>query len=127
MPIYDMRCPNGDGYYLDIICAVADRHEQGCPHCGIHLVIIPTPVPTIGVMPSTHAYEFGQIGRKFETNQEFRNYRRDNPEVRFQGKMEFQRHKDQVRAQCERSARRQGFTDLEDKRSHMKKGASRPS
>jgi len=124
MPIYDMQCPEGDGYYSDIICRIDDRHQQKCPECGVFLSIVPAPVMTVGPLPSKSAYTFSQIGRKFETNAELRQYRRENPEVRFQGKQEFQRHKDVVREKCETTARRQGFRDLEAKQTALKKGAT---
>lgn len=119
MPIYDMRCPEGDGYYPDIICSIKMRHQQACPACGEFLVIVPPPISVVGPMPSK-PLKIDQIGRSFESNEELRQYKRENPNARFQNKQEFRKHKDEVRERCERSARRQGFTDLEEKRSHLR-------
>lgn len=127
MPIYDMRCPEGDGYYHDMLCSITERHQQPCPACGVPLEIVPPPIMTVGPMPSTSTYKFDQIGRHFTSNEELRQYKRENPNVRFQNKHEIRRHKDQVRAKCEATAQRQGYQDLEEKRGRLKKDALRAS
>jgi len=111
MPLYDMRCPEGCGYYSDIICRIRERNTQICKSCGAYLIVVPTPIMTVGPMPSK-PLTINQIGRSFNSNEEFRQYQRDNPDAVMQTPEEFGRHRDKVRNKVEASARRQGFRDL---------------
>ena len=116
MPIYDMHCPE-HGHYEDIVCRMADRHNQGCPaeDCGEKLRITPRAVQISGFTES-RPLEVAQIGRTFNTNEELRQYQRETPDAKFLSASERKENIRSVRERCEKSAVRQGFKDLESKR-----------
>ena len=67
-----------------------------------------------------------QIGRSFESASDWRDYQQKNGDVEILSATgnKWRAHKDIVRTKAESKAKAQGFRDLEDKRSHFRKGDS---
>lgn len=125
MPLYDVRCVSGCGYFNDIFVLLKDVDKIICPSCGQPVVRLVRPVATIGPMPSK-PLRVDQIGRTFESNSELREYQRQNGDVEILSSTgdKWRKHKDIVRTKAESKAQQQGFRDLDDKRSHLKQGGS---
>jgi putative FmdB family regulatory protein len=123
MPIYTMRCTE-HGIYDDVFSSMDDRHTKACPECGEYLLIVPTPVAITGYT-SSKPLEIGQIGKRFETNEEFRQYQRDNPDAKILSATERRDHYDSVRNKVEATAKRQGFRSREHKTAVAKENKKR--
>lgn len=125
MPLYDVRCTDGCGYFNDIFAVLAEANKISCPSCGKPVVRLIRPVATVGPMPSK-PLRVDQIGRTFESNEELRDYQRKNGDVEIlsSSSNKWQKHKDTARNKAEKRAKQQGFRDLDDKRDHFRKGGS---
>lgn len=126
MPVYDMRCPTGCGTFEDVVCRMAERHNQTCPECGEILAIVPS-IGHGGVVgfTETRPLEIKQIGQTFTSNEQLKRYERENNvELHSSSSNYWQDYKARVREKCERTAKKQGFRDLDDKRSRMKQAKS---
>tara|TARA_Y100000361_G_C11125888_1_gene325901 strand:- start:817 stop:1209 length:393 start_codon:yes stop_codon:yes gene_type:complete len=125
MPLYDVRCTNGCGYFNDVFVLLKDSDKISCPSCGKPVVRLIRPVATVGPMPSK-PLRVDQIGRTFESNEELRDYQRKNGDVEIlsSSSNKWLKHKDIARNKAENRAKKQGFRDLDHKRDHMRKGGS---
>lgn len=121
MPTYDMRCENE--HYFEITCRILEKDDQVCEVCGEHLhTLITAPPAIIGAMPSKPIDFEKQLGRKFETNEEYRQYFRDNPEAEVISKSSdrYINMRDRLRNKMDHTARGQGYRDHEDKMAKVK-------
>mgnify|MGYP003627445083 CR=1 FL=1 len=125
MPLYDVRCTDSCGYFNDVFVLLADIDKIICPSCSKPVVRLVRPVATIGPMPSK-PLRVDQIGRSFESASDWRDYQQKNGDVEILSATgnKWRAHKDIVRTKAESKAKAQGFRDLEDKRSHFRKGDS---
>lgn len=121
MPLYDVRCTSGCGKN-EVYVALRDIEKIACPECDAPAIRLVSPVLAIGALFSK-PIEYSQIGKRFETNAEFRQYKKDNPDAKFVTKdsTEWRSHYDKVRNHCDAKARKQGFSDHEARNKHLKK------
>jgi len=121
MPLYDVRCTAGCGK-KEVYVPLSEADKIFCPDCTQPAVRLVSPVRTIGALFSK-PIEYGQIGKSFSTNEEFRQYKRDNPDAKFVEKdsTEWRSHYDEVRNHCDKKAKQQGFRDHEDRGKFIKK------
>lgn len=122
MPLYDVRCTAGCGRFEDIFVVLQEADSMECPKCSGSVVRLVSPVRAIGALFSK-PIEHSQIGKSFETNEEFRQYKRDHPEAKFVEKdsVEWRSHYDAVRNHCDATSKKQGFRDNEDRGKFLKK------
>jgi putative FmdB family regulatory protein len=122
MPLYDFKCPDGCGYFHDIFVPLSQQDKTTCPECKAVLTTIIRAVMTIGPMPSKPLV-LDQVGRRFESVTEYRDYKRENADWDFLSPKSkaWQDHKDMAREKAEACAKRGGYIDLEDKRTRRKK------
>ena len=120
MPLYDVRCSDECGVQ-EIFASVNEKNVK-CPECGSDAQRLVSPVAAIGAMFSK-PIKFGQIGKSFETNAEFRQYKKDNPDAVFVDKSStyYRNFYDKVRNHCDNKARKQGFSDHEARGKFLKK------
>ena len=125
MPLYDVRCVSGCGYFNDVFVLLKDADKIICPSCSKPVVRLVRPVATVGPMPSK-PLRVDQIGRTFESNSELKEYQRQNGDVEILSSTsnKWQQHKDTARTKAEKRAKSQGFRDLDDKRNHFSDGGS---
>ena len=121
MPLYDVRCTDGCGKN-EVFVVLQDIDKIFCPECDAPAVRLVSPVRAIGALFSK-PIEHGQIGKRFETNAEFRQYKKDNPDAKFVQKdsKEWRNHYDAVRNHCDTKAKKQGFNDHEARGKFLKK------
>jgi putative FmdB family regulatory protein len=121
MPLYDVRCTSGCGKN-EVYVPLRDADNIVCPDCSGPAVRLVSPVLAIGALFSK-PIEFGQIGKKFETNEQLRNYKKENPDAKFVQKdsKEWRSHYDSVRNHCDKKAKKQGFSDHEARGKFLKK------
>ena len=114
MPLYDVRCSVDCG--VSEIFAGVNQKDVKCPQCGQSAARIVSPVQTIGALFSK-PLQFGQIGKTFETNAEYREYKKQNPNALFVDKnsREWRDHYDTVRNRADKTSKKQGFNDREDR------------
>tara|TARA_Y100000389_G_scaffold189936_1_gene214222 strand:+ start:59 stop:457 length:399 start_codon:yes stop_codon:yes gene_type:complete len=122
MPLYDLRCSGECGVVEAVIPLSQIDNPTFCPECTMPAARIVSPVTTVGAV-FDKKIEFGQLGKKFSTNSEFRQYKKDHPEARFVDKnsTEWRGHYDQVRNHCDKKSKKQGFRDHEDRISKLSK------
>ena len=123
MPLYDVRCIECQTYE-EVFCTIPERETQFCAACGSRMSVVIGGVRTVGPMPSKPLDMEKQLGVKFHSNQELRNYQAANPNVVFvdRGDTALKNRKDHAREQSETAARRAGFRDLDHRRADAKKG-----
>tara|TARA_R110002020_G_scaffold25403_1_gene82777 strand:+ start:128 stop:544 length:417 start_codon:yes stop_codon:yes gene_type:complete len=121
MPVYDFKCPQGCGYFDDIFVLLADHGTTTCPECGVLMDTVIGMVPIIGPMPS-NPLVMKQLGRKFESGSEWRQYQRENPDCEMvsSDSSTWREHIDSVRHKAESRAKREGYRDFEDKKRKRK-------
>ena len=121
MPLYDVRCTSGCGKN-EVYVPLQDMNDILCPMCDGPAMRLVSPVRAIGALFSK-PIEFGQIGKKFETNREFRQYKKENPDAKFVQKdsSPWRDHYDAVRNHCDSKAKKQGFSDHEARGKFLKK------
>jgi len=125
MPLYDYICEAcGDEH--EMLVSVAEYDKQPCPSCGVG----PMPrriaaVMTVGPMPSKPIDLSATAGVRFYSNEERRQFERDNPNVAFYSTKDsvWRKKKDRARENADRAAMRAGYNDIEHQRSVMKKEA----
>jgi len=117
VPIYDVRCTAGCGYFEDVFALLADADEMLCSECSKPVVRVISPVRTIGPTFSK-PLEVKQIGRTFHSEREWRTYQKENPDVEILSASSgaWRKHKDQAREKLNKKAKGQGFRDAD----HMK-------
>ena len=122
MPMYDVKCTAGCGYFEDVFALLADSHDLRCSECNAPVKILISPVRTIGPTFSK-PLEIKQIGKTFHNQSEFDKYQRENPDVEVLGASStaWTKHKDRVRERCETNARCQGYRDFEHKKKELKR------
>ena len=122
MPLYDVRCTAGCGYFDDVFCPLAALDDLRCSKCNHPVKILMSPVRTIGPTFSK-PLEIKQIGRTFHSQSEFRQYQRENPDVEIlsPSSSKWQKHRDTAREKVEASAKKRGFNDSEDMKRYAKK------
>ena len=143
MPVYQLRCTEC-GRETEVSCRISDRNHQACTalyeddepgdsapiECGYPLEVVITPqVAFTGALHSKPIDFSQQLGRKFETNAQWRQWQRDNPGARVISKTdpEYVIRRDDARNAMDRTARRQGFSDHEAKVQSVKRGEKMPS
>jgi len=124
MPLYDVKCSDGCGVFEQVIPLQDIDKPIYCPDCTYPAFRIVSPVRTVGALFSK-PIEFGQLGKSFETNSEFREYKESHPEALFVDKKssQWRDHYDKVRNLCDSKSRKQGFRDHEDRITKLKKKA----
>jgi hypothetical protein len=117
MPLYDVRCTRGCGYFNDVFCLLADVDQMICPECSAPVVRLISPVRTIGPTFS-NPMTVNQIGRTFTSKSDWDAYQRDNPgtEVLSANSKAWQDHVDAVRNKADRKAKTLGYRDRQDMR-----------
>jgi putative FmdB family regulatory protein len=122
VPIYDFKCPEGCGYFNDIVVPLAEHGKTTCPECGALMSTVISEVALIGPMPSKPLV-VGQIGKSFESGSEWREYQRKNPDCAIVSadSKQWKDHHHMARSKAERKAKKQGYNDLEHKRKTRKK------
>ena len=121
MPYYDFKCPKGCGYYPDVYVPLKEHGTTTCPSCSAVLETVISEVALIGPMPSKPLV-VSHIGKTFESNSEFNEYQRKNPgwDILSPDSNAWKDHRDAAQEKAERTAKRQGYNDLEHKRSVRK-------
>lgn len=121
MPLYDVKCTKNCGRQ-EAFAPLSQADSIKCPECGAPAIKLISPVMTVGAV-FDKKIEFGQIGKKFETNAEFREYKKKHPEATFVNKNSkvWRDHYDQVRNHCDAKSKKQGFSDHEDRIKHLRK------
>ena len=112
MPYYDFKCPDGCGYYTDIYVPLSEHGTTTCPSCSTVLETVISEVALIGPMPSKPLV-VSHIGK----------YQRQNPgwDILSPDSKAWKDHRDAAHEKADKAAQRQGFNDLEHKRSVRKK------
>ncbi len=121
MPLYDIRC-TGDCGKSEVFVPLSQIDSIQCA-CGKPAVRLVSPVKTIGAV-FDKKLSFGcQTKKSFETNAEYRQYKKDNPNAEFLNKdsKKYRDHYDKVRNHCDSQAKKQGFRDHEDRGKFLKK------
>lgn len=116
MPAYDYRC-TACGVDEEIIHPASEtEHEWLCVECDAPMRRRIAATPTIGAMPSKPVRLGGQ---DFQSNAEARRWQAQNPTARAvsQNDTWWRNHKDRARERAEGVAVRQGYRDLDQKRS----------
>jgi len=115
MPLYDVRCTQGCGYFNDVFCLLADAEKMICPECNKPVVRLVRPVRTVGPTFS-NPLRINQIGRSFTSKSEWDQYQRDNPDVEILSPSSkgWQDHVDAVKNKADRKARSMGYHDRQD-------------
>ena len=122
MPMYDVKCTAGCGYFEDVFALLADSDDLRCSECNHPVTILISPVRTIGPTFSK-PLEIKQIGRTFHSQSDFRQYQRENPDVEIlsPSSSKWQKHRDMARDKVEASAKKRGFNDSEDMKRYARK------
>jgi hypothetical protein len=125
MPTYDVKCPEGCGYFNDVFSLLADLDKMVCPECHAPVVRLISPVRTIGPTFSK-PFQVDQIGKSFESKSDWDKYQQDNPDVQIlsANSQSWRNHVDSVKDRIEKKAKRQGFRDNEDRKRHLKSNQS---
>jgi len=125
MPLYDVKCTKGCGYFNDVFCLLADVEKMICTECGSPVVRLISPVRVVGPTFS-NPFTVEQIGRTFNSKSEWDQYQRDNPDTQILGanSKAWRDHVDVVKNKADRKARQQGYRDREDMGRQIKKEAS---
>ena len=123
MPFYDMKCAE-HGHYADVFCKMANRHSQQCPECGEVLTITPRPVAVHGYTIAK-PLEIPQIGERFESNSQMRDYFRANPDAKILSEAERRDQKHRLQNRVEATAVKQGFNSRQHRSEVAKANASR--
>lgn len=111
MPTYDVKCPEGCGYFNDVFCLLADLDKMICPECHAPVIRLISPVRTIGPTFSK-PLEVGQIGRTFENKSDWDQYQKSNPDVEILSATSnaWRNHVDQVKERVHTKAASVGKT-----------------
>jgi putative FmdB family regulatory protein len=116
MPLYDMKC-NGCGDEPEIFKKFSE--EVACALCGHSpLVVMFKQAPSLAGIIFSNAEENKQLGVRFESNAEKREYFKKNPHIRemSKGSADERKFADRLRNKAEKKAKTLGFNDLDDKR-----------
>ena len=124
MPLYDVKCTAGCGHFEDVFARLGDIDRMVCSQCGAPVQRLIRPVMTVGPMPSK-PLEVKQIGRRFESNSELREYARQNGDVEVLSatSQKWRKHVDTVKEKAERSAKKAGLNDREDRLNYFAREA----
>jgi len=122
VPIYDVKCTNGCGYFEDVFALLADVDDMRCSKCNESVVRVMSPVRTIGPTFSKPLV-VDQIGRTFTSSKDWNNYQRANPDVEIlsASSQSWRKHKDRAREKVELAAKRKGYRDSEHLKAEAKK------
>ena len=125
MPLYDVKCTAGCGYFNDVFCLLADVDEMICPECHKPVVRLISPVTTIGPTFS-NPMVVDQIGKTFDSKSEWDKYQRENPgtQVLSANSRAWRDHVDMVKNKADKKARAMGYHDREDMGKQLKKEAA---
>lgn len=125
MPLYDVRCTQGCGYFNDVFSLLADLEKLVCPECSYPVVRLISPVRTIGPTFS-NPFKVDQIGRTFNSKSDWDSYQRDNPgtQVLSADSKAWRDHVDLVKNKADKKARTMGYHDREDMGRQLKKESS---
>ena len=121
MPLYDVRCTQGCGYFNDVFCLLAEVDSLVCPECHSPVVRLISPVRTIGPTFSK-PLRVDQIGKEFESKSDWDKYQQENPDVEILSatSSKWRDHVDAVKNKIEKKAKREGFTDNEDRKRYLR-------
>lgn len=116
MPMYDMKC-DGCGDEPEIL----RRHDQDvpCVLCGhTYLRVIWKTAPGLAGIIWSNQEDNKQLGVRFESNSQKRDYFKANPQLRemSKGSADERKFGDKLRERAEKKAKRLGFNDLDHKR-----------
>ena len=106
MPIYDMQC-DGCGDEVEII----RRHDQdvACALCGhASLRVVWKEAPSLAGIIWSNQEENKQLGVRFESNAQKRDYFKANPQLReiSKGSVDERKFRDRLREKAEKKAKR---------------------
>ena len=127
MPTYSGRCEeHGDFEDIMKVAEYVDAGSLFCPECGEKARTIISAIPTIGAMPSK-PLKIDQIGQTFHSEAEKRAYFKRRPDRMLvdPGDSSFTKHRDLAHEKAERQAKRQGFSDIEDRKIRTKREIKR--
>ena len=124
MPTYNGRC-DSCGEFEDMMKASDYLKQDGlyCPVCNEKATTLIRKAPAIvGPMPSKTLH-IDQIGQNFSSPEEKRAYfnRRKDREIVSKDDPKWINHYDSVRNQADRTAKKLGFRDFEDRKNHTRK------
>jgi putative FmdB family regulatory protein len=122
MPMYDLKCPDGCGYFNDIFVPLSEHGKTKCTECGATLTTVISAVALVGPMPSKPLV-VKQVGKTFESGAEWRAYQRENPDCEMVSadSLKWRKHRDLVVEKAEARAKKAGYRDLADKKVRRKK------
>lgn len=116
MPLYDMKCA-GCGDEPEVFRRSDEQVACGlCGHFPLHTVWKQAPALS-GIIWSNQEHN-KQLGVRFETNAQKREYFKANPHIRemSKGSADERKFADKLRARAEKKAARLGFDDLDHKK-----------
>lgn len=116
MPMYDMKC-DGCGDEPEVL----RRHDQDvtCALCGHGpLRVVWKSAPGLAGIIWSNQEDNKQLGVRFESNAQKREYFKANPQLRemSKGSTDERKFRDKLRERAEKKAKRLGFNDLDHKR-----------
>ncbi len=122
MPLYDVRCTRGCGYFNDVFCLLADVEQMICTECSAPVVRLISPVRTIGPTFS-NPMVVEQIGKSFDSKREWDKYQQANPDTQVisANSKAWRDHVDVVKNKADKKARTMGYHDREDMGRQLKK------
>ena len=120
MPLFDFECRSCGEFFEDHL---SPSHPTVCPDCGEPVSKqVQEPAGVIGIV-SSNAKVNHQMGMVFTSNKQEREFFKRNPNIRelIKGSPDEIKFRDKVRGRAERSAKKQGYRDHEDKVTTLKK------
>lgn len=125
MPLYDMKC-DGCGDEPEVFRRPTE--EVACALCGhAPLRTIWKQAPALSGIIWSNQEHSKELGVRFETNAQKREYFKANPHIRemSKGSVDERKFADKLRNKAEKKAKRLGFNDLDDKRRFHEKNRSK--